>query len=73
MVSEKADAREVAEEYLPAVQAQAVQDWLNEESQQHNIAFHGLKGGGFDSYTYAWINMQLAKTQSSSSSSGSSQ
>jgi foldase protein PrsA len=69
MVSEKADAREVAEEYLPAVQAQAVQNWLTEEATQHEIAFHGLKGGGFDSYTYAWINLQLAKTQSSSGSS----
>ena len=69
MVSEKADAREVEAKYVSAVQAQAVQNWLNAESQQHNIAFHGLKGGGFDSYTYAWINLQLAKTQSSSGSS----
>jgi foldase protein PrsA len=73
MISEKADAREVEDKYVSVVQAQAVKDWLDEESQQHNIAFHGLKGDGFDSYTYAWINMQLAKTQSSSSSSGSSQ
>jgi foldase protein PrsA len=69
MVSEGPETREVEDKYLPALQAQAVQDWLNEESKQHDIAFHGLKGGGFDSYTYAWVNMQLAKTQSSSGSS----
>jgi len=69
MVSEKDDAREVEEKFVPALQAVAVQNWLTEESKQHNIAFHGLKGGGFDSYTYAWINLQLAKTGSSSSSS----
>jgi foldase protein PrsA len=70
MVSEKADAREVAEEYLPAVQAQAVQNWLTEEATQHEIAFHGLnKDKGFDSETYYWVMQQLAKTQSSTGSS----
>jgi foldase protein PrsA len=62
MVSEKADAREVEAKYLPTLQGLALQNWLTEETTRHEIAFHGLKGGGFDSYTYAWINLQLAKT-----------
>jgi foldase protein PrsA len=62
MVSEKADAREVEANYLPAVQALAFQNWLTEETARHEVSFHGLNGGSFDSYTYAWINLQLAKT-----------
>jgi foldase protein PrsA len=62
MVSEKADAREVEAKYLPTLQGLAFQNWLTEESPRHEIAYHGLKGGGFDSYTSAWINLQLAKT-----------
>lgn len=68
MVSEKG-VREVESQYLSSVQALAFQNWLTEETARHEVSYHGLKGGSFDSYTYAWINLQLAKTKSSSGSS----
>ncbi len=72
MVSEKADAKEVDEKYLPAVADKAFYDWLSQETQFHEISYHGLnKGSGFDSETYAWINLQLAKNQSSSTQTSS--
>jgi foldase protein PrsA len=69
MVSEKADAREVDEQYLPAVQAQAFQNWLTEETERHEIAWHGRRGGSFDSETLTWMNWQLAKTNPTSTPS----
>jgi len=58
MVPEKTDAREVDEEYLPALKGKALQDWLVEEIQLHKIKCN------FNSEIYAWINWQLAKSES---------
>jgi foldase protein PrsA len=69
MVSEKADAREVEAKYLPGLLEVAYQNWLNEESKQHEHAWYGLDGGAFDSETLAWINWQLAKTNPTSTPS----
>jgi len=55
MVSEKADARELEENSLQVLKAQALDDWLVEEEKLHNIEWN------FNSETYAWINWQLAK------------
>jgi len=62
MVSEKAEAREIDEEVLQALQSQVIDDWLLAEkgTELHNIAWHGIKNG-FGSETIAWINYQLAK------------
>jgi parvulin-like peptidyl-prolyl isomerase len=60
MVSEKAEAREIDENHLQILKAQALDDWLVEEIKFHEIGWHGLKNG-FDSETYAWISWQLAK------------
>ncbi len=60
MVSEKADAREVAEEYLPVLRSRVLDDWFSEEWKLHEVEYHGLRNG-FDSYTNAWINLQLQK------------
>ncbi len=59
-VSEKADAREVDEEYLPVLMSGVLEDWFSEEWGLHEVEYHGLRNG-FDSYTNAWINLQLQK------------
>jgi foldase protein PrsA len=71
MVSEKADAREVEAKYLPTLLEVAYQNWLDEESEQHEHAWYGLDGGAFDMETYYWIMQQLAKTNPTSTSSSS--
>jgi len=60
MVSEKADARELDEDSLQAVRSQALDEWLWEETQFHEIKYHGFNNG-FDSETKEWIDWQLAK------------
>lgn len=60
MVSEKADAREVDEQYLSTLAYNTFNDWISEAMSQHKINYHGFNNG-FDSETYAWINWQLSK------------
>ncbi|MFC2055975.1 peptidylprolyl isomerase [Chloroflexota bacterium] len=60
MVSEKADARGVAEEYLPVLRSRLLEDWFSEEWGLHEVQYYGFNNG-FDSETYAWINYQLQK------------
>ncbi len=55
MVSEKDNAREVDEEYLPTLKSQLVDKWLSEEIKSHEIKYN------FDSEISAWMNWQLAK------------
>jgi len=55
MVSEKADAREVDENSLQILKAQALDAWLLEEIKLHKVEWN------FNSEIYAWINWQLAK------------
>ena len=59
MISEIADTREISEDFLPLLKAKALEGWLLEERESHEISYHGLKNG-FDSETYAWINWQLS-------------
>jgi hypothetical protein len=58
LVSEKAAAREIDEQYLDTVKASEFQDWLNQTISTHTIRYTGVNGG-FDSETYSWINWQL--------------
>ncbi len=60
MVSEKADAREIDEQPLQTLKASALNDWLAEEINLHEVEWHGRENG-FDSVTAAWINYQLSK------------
>ncbi len=60
MVSEKADAREVDEKYLPTLMDNAFNDWLSETMGLHIIKYRGINNG-FDSETYSWVNWQLSK------------
>jgi parvulin-like peptidyl-prolyl isomerase len=62
MVSERAIAREVEEDYLDVLKAKAIDDWLVEEMNYKKIEFHGFSNG-FDSETYYWIKTQLAKRE----------
>jgi len=55
MVSEKTDAREVDEDYLPALKDKVFQDWLAKESGFHKISYN------FNSEINAWISWQLQK------------
>ena len=60
MVSERADAREIDEEYMPVLRDRVLEDWFVEEWNFHEIKYHGFNNG-FDSYTYYWVMQQLAK------------
>jgi len=55
LVSEKADAREVDEGYLPALNDMAFEDWLRKETVLHEISYD------FNSEISAWMNWQLSK------------
>ncbi len=64
MVSEKSDARELDEQSLEVLKGKALQDWLVQEMQYHDINYN------FNSEIYAWLNWQLSKsTQSTTTSS----
>ncbi|MBM2825319.1 MAG: putative post-translocation molecular chaperone [Dehalococcoidales bacterium] len=58
MVSEKANARQVDEDFLAALKDKALADWLEQEKTNQNIRYYN-----FDSVTYAWMNLQLAKSK----------
>lgn len=60
MVSEKTDARQIDENSLQQLKDKALELWLSEEVQFHEIKYHGFHNG-FDSETNAWINWQLTK------------
>jgi len=62
-VSEKAAAREVEEETLGILMDNALDSWLAEESDLHEISWHSLydSSKGFDNQTYYWIMGELAK------------
>lgn len=57
MVSEKSDAREVDESYMPILKSNAFREWLKEESSKHQIKY------SFNSEIYAWMDRQLKKNR----------
>lgn len=58
MVSEKANARQVDDGFLQVLKDQALTNWLAQEAMNHDIRYYN-----FDSVTYAWMNLQLAKSK----------
>lgn len=62
MVSEKADTKELDENSLQMLKARALENWLAEERQFHQVTYN------FTSETAAWINWQLSKSNPSSTS-----
>lgn len=54
-VSEKAAAREIDEDSVKALRSKALENWLLEEMQYHDIKYN------FDPEINAWINWQLSK------------
>jgi foldase protein PrsA len=65
MVSEKSDMREIDPEQLEVLKSKALSSWIKEEIKLHDVDIRGLKDG-FDSYTNAWMNLQITKGQSKS-------
>lgn len=59
-VKERVAARELDEDSLVVIKAQAMDNWLQSEMGNHEIHYYGLNEA-FDSETYAWINWQLSK------------
>jgi hypothetical protein len=62
MISERTDAREVDEDFLPTLYNNAFDAWYTEEMKTHEVQYHGLYNG-FDSEAYAWVNFQLSKRE----------
>jgi hypothetical protein len=62
-VSEQEAAREVDEETLGILMSNALDVWLSEESDLHEIRWYSLydSSKGFDNATYYWIMSELAK------------
>jgi parvulin-like peptidyl-prolyl isomerase len=65
LVTEKSDARQVDEQFVESVKGRALNDWLTSEIGRHKVAWD------FNSEIYAWMKVQLAKSQSSAQSSAS--
>ncbi len=59
-IKDRAETRELDEESLQSMKAQALENWLVSEMSNHEIKYYGFNNG-FDSETYAWINWQLSK------------
>ena len=57
LITEKADARQVDEQYLPMLRDQALGVWLKTEMTRHKISWN------FNSEINAWLISQLAKSQ----------
>lgn len=60
MVSGK-EVRQADEQYISTLQVMAFAQLLESAPLRHSVTYHGMSGGGFDSETYAWVNLQLAK------------
>jgi foldase protein PrsA len=71
MVSEKDASREVTSDYLTALQTRAYTDWLNSQWADRDIKYYGIHGGNYDNVTSAWLNYQLSRLKTSSSTSSS--
>jgi foldase protein PrsA len=62
MVSERADARELDEAARRRIQDRALDTWLAEEQELHEVGFHGFSGA-YSSETDAWIRRQLQRME----------
>jgi foldase protein PrsA len=60
MISEKVAIREMDEQSLTVTRAAALEQWHNEESENHIVQFHGFTNG-YDSQTDAWVQWQVAR------------
>lgn len=69
-VSERAN-RELDDNALEILKGQLVDNWISSVRQNYNIVWRGLKGNTYDSETNAWINWQIAKSPSSTTSTSS--
>jgi hypothetical protein len=72
MISERDVNREVSAEHIESLKAKAYSDWLIEQWNSREIKYYGLRGGGIDPYTQAWLNYQLERLKKGTSSTSSS-
>ena len=61
-LTDRVEARQVADDALAAVRAAAVDDWINTEIGFHNVVFHGFTNG-YDAETDSWVRWQLQRLQ----------
>lgn len=59
MVAERTEARELDGAARQRVQERALENWLDDEEDNHTIEYHGFDGGGYDAATDAWVRWQL--------------
>jgi hypothetical protein len=60
-VSEKSVSMPIEDRYLSILKSKVLQNWLNEQMTDKKITFHGMRGGGFDSVTSAWLSYQAER------------
>lgn len=60
MISDRTQAMEIDEVYLNAIRSRALEEWLRNEEQLHEIEFNGLSEG-YDAETDAWVRWQLTR------------
>ena len=68
-LTNRVEARQVADDALSAVRAAAVDNWINTEIEFHNVDFHGFTNG-YDAETDAWVRWQLQRLQRENSTQG---
>lgn len=62
-VTERAAGRQIDEGHLRLMRSRALQDWLSEQEDEHEVEFHGLTNG-YDSETEGWVQWQLTRMES---------
>jgi foldase protein PrsA len=63
LVTEKSDARQIDDQYIEQIKANALSNWLDEQMKTHIIHWN------LNSDIYAWLNSKLASSTSSNSQS----
>lgn len=60
-VLDRASAREIDETAVQQLRASALEDWVAQQWERHEIEFLGLYGDSYDSETDAWVRWQLGR------------
>jgi parvulin-like peptidyl-prolyl isomerase len=64
-VSEKSDAMEMTTDQLTVLKNKALLNWLNEQSANTTVTYHGLNGSTtLDAQTTSWLQLQAQKLTS---------
>lgn len=60
MVADRVAVRRLDEAARSRMQERALENWLDEEEENHEIEYHGFSGA-YDAATHAWVRWQLDK------------